>query len=503
MSLLQSFKAICQIPHPSGHLDAIRTYILSRAEAAGLKAETDAAGNVKVDVPATEGWEEKAKAQGRNLDDIIILQAHMDMVPQANVDTPFDFEKDSLCLREVEGKIMATGTTLGADNGIGIAAMLAIIEEHNTSPSSLFPPHSSLLTPHSSFTHGPLELLFTVDEEIGMHGVRQMESGWLKGAQMINLDAEEEGVLMLGCAGAVDINATFRYKLEKGIPEGDTAVRIVLNGLKGGHSGMDIDLGRGNACKLICRFLKHAVVNFEARVAEIQGGGVRNAIPREASAVLSVPSEVVDELFDEVAYYSDLYRYELRGVDEGVTLSAHVVDNPEWILPEVIQDDILNSIEATHDGLLRFSPDMKGVVETSSNLATIQMEREGEFGRCNVTMMVRSMNEEMKRALASRLQSCFLLGGARVDFSAAYPGWEQSPKSALPLRVLAQYQSLYGMDMKVNSVHCGLECGILKGLYPKMDIVSFGPTIHHPHSPEESVEIDSIERFWKLLISVI
>lgn len=489
MSLLSQFESICQIPHPSGHLDAIRAYIINMAESAGLNVETDAAGNVKVDVPATEGWEEKAKAQHRDPQSITILQAHMDMVPQANQDTRFDFLTDPLRLREVDGQLMASGTTLGADNGIGVAAMLAIIEEHNT--------------PHSSFSHGPLELLFTVDEEIGMHGVRQMQSGWLQGSQLINLDAEEEGVLMLGCAGAVDLNATFRYKVEKGIPEGDTAVCVTLKGLKGGHSGMDIDLGRGNACKLLCRFLKHAVVNFEARVAWIQGGGVRNAIPREASAVLSVPSEVVDELMEEVAYYSDLYRYELRGVDEEVVLLAKVTDSPECILPEEIQDDILNSIEAAHDGLMRYSPDMKGVVETSSNLATIQIEHEGEFGRCNVTMMVRSMNEEMKRALASRLQSCFILGGARVDFSAAYPGWEQSPKTAFPVRILSRYKLLFGTEMKTNSVHCGLECGILKGLYPKLDIVSFGPTIHHPHSPEESVDLESINRFWQLLIEVI
>lgn len=488
MTLLQSFEAICQIPHPSGHLDAIRAYIIGRAESAGLRYETDAIGNVKVDVPATVGWADKALSQGRNLEDITILQAHMDMVPQANQDMKFDFEKDPLQLREVDGKIMATGTTLGADNGIGVAAMLAILEN---------------LTPNDNFIHGPLELLFTVDEEIGMHGVRQMEADWLKGKQMINLDTEEEGVLMLGCAGAVDLNAVFRYKVEKGIPEGDTAVEIVLNGLKGGHSGMDIDLGRGNACKLLCRFLKHVVVNFEARIAWIQGGGVRNAIPREATAVLTVPSEVVDELMEEVAYYAELYRYELRGVDEGISLSARVTEAPEWILPEVVQDDILNSIEAAHDGLYRYSPDLKGVVETSSNLATVQIDHEGEFGSCNVTIMVRSMNEEMKRALASSLQSCFIMGGARVDFSAAYPGWEQSPKSALPTRVLSQYKALFGTEMKSNSVHCGLECGILKGLYPKLDIVSFGPTIHHPHSPEESVEIDSIERFWKLLVAVI
>lgn len=477
-ALWTEFKALCQIPHPSGHLDAMRSYILCKVEQAGLKAETDAVGNILVRVPATNGS-----------DQVTVLQAHIDMVPQANADTAFDFQNDPLQLREVDGKVMATGTTLGADNGIGVAAMMALITNRST-----------LIANQS---HGPLELLFTVDEETGMTGVRKMQSGWLTGKQMINLDTEQEGELMVGCAGAVDIKADFQYKLEEGIPEGDKAVRITLNGLKGGHSGMDIHLGRGNACKLLVRFLKHAVVSFEARVAEIQGGGVRNAIPREASAVLTVPAEVVDELLDEVAYYNDLYRYELRGVDEGVTFTATPTDDPKWILPEVVQDDILNSLEAAPDGLFRYSPDLPGVVETSSNLATIQMEQVSDRGRCNVTIMVRSMNEEMKRALSSRLQSCFLLGGARVEFSAAYPGWEQSLNSALPQRVRAAYKSLFGAEMKANSVHCGLECGILHDLYPQLEIVSFGPTIHHPHSPEESVEVESVQKFWRLLLELI
>jgi len=474
-ALWTEFKALCQIPHPSGHLDAMRAYILYKVEQAGLKAETDAVDNILVRVPGNNGS-----------DEVTVLQAHIDMVPQANADTQFDFLNDPLQLREVDGKVMATGTTLGADNGIGVAAMLALIAH----PSTPIP-------------HGPLELLFTIDEETGMTGVRKMKAGWLTGKQMINLDTEQEGELMVGCAGAVDIKADFQYKLEKGIPEGDKAVLVTLNGLKGGHSGIDIHLGRGNACKLLVRFLKHAVVSFEARVATIQGGGVRNAIPREASAILTVPAEVVDELLDEVAYYNDLFRYELRGVDEGVTFTALPVDDPQYLLPEEIQDDILNSLEAAPDGLFRYSPDLPGVVETSSNLAGIRMEEEGENGRCNVIIMVRSMNEEMKRALSSRLQSCFILGGARVEFSAAYPGWEQSLQSALPQRVRATYRELFGAEMKVNSVHCGLECGILHDLYPELDIVSFGPTIRHPHSPEESVDIESVQKFWQLLINVI
>lgn len=472
--LWKQFEAICNIPHPSGHLEALRAYILEQVGQAGLVAETDEVGNIRVLVPATDG----------KSGPITTLQAHYDMVPQANASHRFNFQTDALQLRQVQGTVMATDTTLGADNGIGVAAMLVIAL-------------------HPTQGHGPLELLFTVDEEQGMTGVRALRPDWLQGSRLINLDTEQEGELMIGCAGAVDITASYRYKLEPGIPEGDTAILLNLTGLKGGHSGMDIQLSRGNACKLLVRFLKHAVVNFEARVAWLKGGGVRNAIPREASAVLTVPAEVADELMEEVSYYAELFRYELRGIDSDLVFTAQATDAPDFLLPEEVQDDILNSLEAAHDGVFRYVPDMPSVVETSSNLATVQMVHKDGAGECSVTMMVRSMNEEMKRALASRLQSCFILGGARVQFSAAYPGWEEPLSSSFVQQVLSTYRKLFATDMKVNSVHCGLECGLLHDLYPNMEMVSIGPTIHHPHSPEESVEIASVARFWQLLLEII
>ena len=335
----------------------MRSYILEKVKKAGLIGLVDEAGNVLVQVPATAGWPEKAARQGRDPQSITTLQAHIDMVPQANHDVSFNFQSDPLQVQEVNGWVMAKGTTLGADNGIGVAAMLALLPQDDSSTAE----------------HGPLELLFTVDEEMGMAGVRGMQPGWLKGSQLINLDTEQEGELMVGCAGAVDVSASFRYKLVRGVPDGDQAVRIMLSGLKGGHSGMDIHLGRGNACKLMTRFLKHAVVCYEARLASFDGGGVRNAIPREASALLTVPAEVVDDLFSEVAYYEELFRYELRGVDEGITFRATLVDTPDYLLPEEVQDDILNSLEAAPDGLFRFSPDLPNVVETSSTLAAVTM----------------------------------------------------------------------------------------------------------------------------------
>lgn len=483
-AVISQFRAICAIPHPSGHLDALRQYIVDVLSSNGYCAEVDAVGNIRADIPASDGWEEKADVPSSDKEQITTIQSHYDMVPQANLDSSHNFLTDPLLLRHVGNRLMATDTTLGADNGVGVAAMLAIACD-------------------KTLVHGPLELLFTVDEEVGMKGVREMRQNWLKGSVLLNLDTEQEGELMVGCAGAVDIAASYRYKLEKGIPDGDVAVLLSLKGLKGGHSGMDIQLGRGNACKLMARFLKHIVVNYEARLSWFNGGGVRNAIPREASAVVTIPSEVLDELMDEVRYYADLYRYELRGVDDGVILTAVETNDPETLLPEEVQDDILNSIEAAHDGVLRYSPDVPGVVETSSNLATVEMQHSDESGECRVCIMVRSMNEEMKRALASRLQSAFILGGARVDFSAAYPGWELPVGSPLLKRMRDCYRELFGTDVRVNSVHCGLECGIIHEQYPGMQIISFGPTIHHPHSPEESVELDSIDRFWQYLCAVI
>lgn len=482
MEVLEEFEKICAIPHPSGCLDAMRAYIIECAENVGAAAECDAVGNVKVSLPGTVGREDEPG---------VVLQAHMDMVPQNNADVSHHWQSDGLTLRHVAAGedeefpdcelLMATGTSLGADNGIGVAAMLAVLKNRE-------------------IAHAPLELLFTVDEETGMTGVRGMAGDWLQGKVLYNLDTEEEGTLMVSCAGAVNLTASLRYKMDDQLPSGDVAVCLSLSGLKGGHSGMDIHLGRGNAVKLMARFLKHVVVGYEARLASFDGGTLRNAIPREAEAVITVPEEVLDELIQEVEYYHELYRYELRGVDEGVTFVATRVDMPKQLIPEEIQDDLLNSIEAAHDGVLRMSPDLPGVVETSSNLASVHTSEEG---MACVVMLIRSLNDEMKRALASRLQSCFVLGGMKVDFTAPYSGWELPAGSPLLKRCCECYENLFGQPLRVGSVHCGLECGILSALYPQMDIVSFGPTIHHPHSPQESVEIVSVEKFWKFLISLL
>ena len=479
-ALLSRFADLCQHPHPTYHTEQVREYIVSYVKSLGLVPEVDAVGNVLVRKPASAGREQRPG---------VVLQAHMDMVPQANLDTPHDFLQDPIVIRQIaKGEdaeypdaalLKATGTTLGADNGIGVASMLAILADR-------------------TLQHGPIECLFTVDEEIGMGGANGLADDWLQGQYMLNLDTETFGQLMTGCAGAVDMVASFGYRMDTAVPEGDRAVSLTLRGLQGGHSGMDIHLERGNAIKLLCRFLKHAVVTFEARVASIQGGSLRNAIPREASAVITVPGEALDELLDEVAYYQDLFRYELRVSDPGVAFAAEEVALPASLLPEEVQDDILNAVEAVHDGVLRMVPGQQ-VVETSSNLALIETEE----GEARVIFLIRSMNEEMKRALASRLQSAFLLAGARVEFEAAYSGWELPLDAPIVQKAIQVFEQEFGHRPEVTSVHCGLECGVIGAKYPAMQILSVGPTIHHPHSPNESVELESIDHFWRYLNALI
>lgn len=458
--LWQQFAAISAIPHPSGHLAALRAYIIDVAQRCGHEVLSDESGNVLVRTGETPE---------------VCLQAHYDMVPQKDEEMTFDFEQDPLQLRVVGNQVLATGTTLGADNGIGVAAMLVLMQE----------------------AERPLELLFTANEETGMQGARGLSSDWLKARRLINLDTEVEGVLMTGCAGAVNMTATVKYRPDNIIPEGDMAVLLTLTGLQGGHSGMDIHLHRANACKLMNRFLKHVVVNFEARVASFNSGTLRNAIPREAQAVITVPGEIVDEVIEEVNYYNELYRDEYADGEPSLSFSAMPTELPSTLLPEEIQDDLLNAIEACHNGVWSLG---RNYVDTSSNMAHVMTTADGV---AEVLLMVRSMDEERKRACASSIQSAFLLAGFRVDFAANYGAWNIDEQSPLVQKTIRTYSEVNGGTLLTDKVHCGLECGVITELYPEMQIVSIGPTIHHPHSPQESVEIESVRRFWTLLEAIV
>ena len=461
-ALWRQFYNITQIPHPSGCLDALCSYIVQTAQSHGFETLVDEAGNVLV----RTGEAPK-----------LCLQAHYDMVPQKNDDVAFDFSKDPLSLRIVDGRVMATGTTLGADNGIGVAAMLALIDSDE---------YAELRA------RIPMELLFTANEETGMQGARQLHADWLRSRQLINLDNEEEGVLMTGCAGAVNMTASLKCKMDAEVPEGDAAVQLSLTGLQGGHSGMDIHLHRANACKLMNRFLKHVVVNFEARLGSFNSGTLRNAIPREAQAVITVPEEIVDEVIEEVQYYNDLFREEYGPSESNLCFTAQPTQLPRTLIPEEIQDDLLNAIEACHNGVWSMG---EGYVDTSSNMAHVHTSPNGEV---EILLMVRSMNEERKRACASAIQSAFLLGGFRVDFAANYGAWNIDKQAPMVQQAL-----LADPNLKLDKVHCGLECGVITEIYPEMQIISVGPTIHHPHSPQESVEIESVSRFWNFLLNFL
>lgn len=474
--LWKHFYAISAIPHASGNLSGIGQYVKELASKCGFAAQEDEAGNllVRIDMHAQ-----------------YVLQAHLDMVPQVADGCSFDFGHDALVLREVEHDadgnadcLMASGTTLGADNGIGVAAMLALMEEASSMPAECRP---------------SVELLFTTDEETGMTGARTLSEEWLHAGKMINLDTEEAGVLMTGCAGAVNISASMKYKLDNEIPEGDQAILLTLSGLQGGHSGMDIHLCRANACKLMNRFLKHAVVNFEARVASIDCGTLRNAIARQGKAIITVPSEVVDEIVEEVRYYQDLYRYEFDGEEPDLQFTAEPVALPKALLPEEVQDDLLNAVEACHDGVWRWGNIQKLEVDTSSNLATFKTT---EAGTAEAIILVRSMDEERKRALASSLHSAFVQSGARVKFSSAYGAWN-TPNDAPLVKHALKVADAQHLKLSLSKVHCGLECGVISEKYPEMQIISIGPSIHHPHSPQESVEIESVAEFWRLLKGII
>ena len=460
------FAEICNIPHPSHHEDAIRAYIVKWAEELGLEHKVDEAQNVYVYKPATPGMEDRKG---------IILQAHTDMVPQKNNDKVFDFEKDPI-EAYIDGEwVTAKGTTLGADNGIGVAAAMAVLADKNA-------------------VHPPLEMLVTVDEETGMYGAFALEGGMLQGKTLLNLDSEAEGELYVGCAGGVDTTATFAYTPVE-VEEGDVALKVSLTGCKGGHSGCDIHLQRANANKLLFRFLKDAVANLEARLASVEGGSLRNAIPREASAIITVPAEGVDEVMDLVAEYEDLFVAEYDGVEDNIRLVAEEVACPATELPEDVQDFLIHAITACPHGVYRVIPEMPDVVETSNNLAMVKTEAEAVVVYC----LTRSSVESRKEELQDIIHSVFAMAGAEVEFSGSYPGWKPNLKSHILEVMKDTYQTNYGVEPRVIIIHAGLECGIIGRNYPGMDMISFGPTIKYPHSPDERVNIASVEKFYDFL----
>jgi len=469
-ALWQNFYSLTQIPRPSHKKDEIGAFLENFGKSLGLETLRDEIGNVLVRKPATPGMEDR-KA--------VILQAHMDMVPQKNSHIPHDFQKDPIDAY-IDGEwVTARETTLGADNGIGLAAAMTVLQSKD-------------------LIHPAIEMFITVDEETGMFGAFGLQPNFLKGDILMNMDSEDEGELYVGCAGGIDGDITFRYK-EVEVEEGDVALKVSLTGLKGGHSGVDINLQRGNANKLMFRFLKDAVADYEVRLASIDGGSLRNAIPREAFAVVTVPAEGVDDLIDFVKEYEELFIEEFKSVEDQIAFTVEQVNLPTGLIPEEVQDDLINGVTACPNGVLRFIPELPTVVETSNNLAIIKSDGNSIILRT----LIRSSVESRKEELASMVESVFLLAGAKVDLVGGYPGWKPNLDSPILKQMTKVYEDKFGKTPKVMIIHAGLECGIIGTHYPNMDMISFGPTIRYPHSPAEKVNIATVVKFWDYLLATL
>lgn len=466
------FAEICSIPHPSGHTAMIADYLMNVGKELGLDTYRDKADNVIIRKPATPGMENKTT---------VILQAHYDMVPQANKATNHNFETDPILPRIDGDWVLATDTTLGADNGIGMASILAVLASKDV-------------------PHGPIEALFTRDEETGMYGAKDIEHGILKGKILLNTDSETDGELYMSCAGGLDIEATFRYQEKEAEQLEDyVAYKVTLGGLLGGHSGIDINLGRLNANKAMFRFLKIAVGCHSVRLASYSGGTLRNAIPREAEAVVVLPKVRVKKFLTFVDEFKHTLQHEYGFIEKNIVFAAAETDMPNKLMPEPAQDDLINSICACHNGVYRMIPDAPEVVETSSNLSIVT----ANDGVAEVKILARSSSESQKYTLASDIESAFSLAGAKVIFDGAYPGWEPNLQSAILNTMRPLYPQVLGREAEVKMMHAGLECGIIGSAYPGLDMISFGPTIKHPHSPEEKVNIPSVENFWKILCATL
>ena len=464
------FAEICNIPHPSHEEDAIRAYIVKWAEEKGLEHKIDEAQNVYVYKPATPGMEDRKG---------IILQAHTDMVPQKNNDKQFDFSTDPI-EAYIDGEwVTANGTTLGADNGIGVAAAMAALEDEE-------------------LVHGPLEALFTATEETGMDGAFGLKGGMLKGEILLNLDSETEGELYVGCAGGLDANITFKYR-EQPLEGKFTAFKVTVKGLKGGHSGIQIGYQRANANKVLFRLLRQETESYGLELASVDGGGLRNAIPREAQAVIVV-REAEKEIFAaNVKSYEKIIQKEFEGIEDSIEIFAEEVECPKAIIPHLESHSLIRAICGCPNGVQRMSIAMEGLVQTSTNLARVVSDGTTIKLQC----LLRSSVDTEKGELAGAISSVFELAGANVELSGSYSGWNPNMKSPILHTMLESYEKLYGKRPSVTAIHAGLECGIIGAKYPGMDMISFGPTICYPHSPDEKVEIASVEKFYDFLLNTL
>ncbi len=459
------FADLNAVPRPSKHEERVAKFMVNFGKGLGLEVVTDEIGNVIIKKPASKGREKSPT---------VILQAHLDMVHQKNKDTAFDFDKRGIDMYVDGDWVRARGTTLGADNGLGVASIMAVLASKDIS-------------------HPAIEALFTLDEETGMSGAKALGRKLLKGKILLNLDTEEDHVFTIGCAGGIDTLVEWNYR-ETDTPAGAEGRKIVVNGLKGGHSGVDIHLGRGNANKLLNRVL---MACKGVLVSTLEGGSVRNAIPRESMATLAVKSPktfernfkaVVKEIMDEYG-----------GIEPGLKITASEIPAPAKVMRRSDQTKLLSAIRAAFNGVFRMSPDVPGLVETSSNLARVELQD----GRFFSGTLQRSSVESGKADVAATFRAPFDLIGAKIENDNIYPGWKPNPKSAVLKKMEGIYERMFGHKVVVEACHAGLECGIIGQAYPGLDMISFGPEIRNAHSPDECASISSYQKFWGFLLEVL
>ncbi len=465
------FDEITQVPRPSKKEEKIRAYLLHFAEEQGLSVKTDETGNVLIAKPATVGYENKPA---------VILQAHMDMVCEKNSDVTHNFETDPI-QTYIDGEwLKARGTTLGADNGIGMAAALAVLASDD-------------------LQHPAIEALFTVDEETGLTGAFGMKDGFITGKYLINLDSEDESEIYVGCAGGIDTTCTFTYTTQP-IPADCVALKVSVSRLLGGHSGGDIHEGRGNANKILARFLCQCLKKYDMRLCAIDGGNLRNAIPRESWAIITVPLSVKESVRVDLNLYQSIVESELAGVEPDVTLTLASCDKPETSIDSTTATNLLRALYACAHGVIGMSRDIPGLVETSTNLASVKMK---ENNTIVVATSQRSSVESLKHDIAAQIEHLFVMAGAVPSHGDGYPGWKPNLKSELLEVAVKTHEELFGFKPAVKAIHAGLECGLFLEKNPGLDMISFGPTMRGVHSPDEKLHIPAVEKFWNHLVLIL
>ena len=465
------FEDICQIPRPSKKEDQIIEFLIKFGKKNNLETKKDEIGNVLIKKPATPGKE--------NLK-TVVLQSHMDMVCEKNNETEHNFDTDAIIPWIDNGWVKAKGTTLGADDGIGMAAEMALLTSND-------------------IEHGPIECLFTVDEETGLSGAFALQPGFFDGKILLNLDSEDEGELFIGCAGGIDTLATMEYQKEE-IPAGHFAIRIDIKGLLGGHSGDEINKGRGNSNKILNRFLWQINKKYDIRLSTFNGGNLRNAIPREAFAVITLPSEFKENVRVDL----NIYAAEMEQVwdinEPKLKITLESVDKPDFVIDRQTSNNLFDALYACPHGVFTMSSKMPGMVETSTNLASVKFT---ENENILITTSQRSDVDSEKYNIAQMVGSALTMGGAKIEHTDGYPGWAPNPNSEILTVAAESYERLFEVKPIIRSIHAGLECGLFLEKYPEMDMISFGPTLRDVHSPDERINIETVDKFWKHLVDIL